>query len=61
MISDDIYGIILIGGYSGLEILNTFYCLQNTASQWGRMKLTLKTPRMDPIAFYVPHNITNCL
>ena len=60
MINDDSYGIILIGGYSGQEILNTFYYLQYTASQWGMMQLTLKTPRMAPIAFYIPHNITNC-
>jgi len=61
MINDDKYGIILIGGYSGQAILNTFYYLQTTASQWSMMSMTLKTPRLAPIAFPIPHNITNCV
>ena len=60
MITDQNLGIILVGGNSENKLLDTFYRLKNSGSQWERMQIKLKTPRADPTAFYIPNNITNC-
>ncbi len=62
IVNDANYGVILIGGYSNTieGPIDTLYQLQHAASQWVRMKITLRSSRAVAVAFYISNNITNC-
>ena len=62
IVNDANYGVILINGYSytARGYLDTLYQLQHGASQWVKMKINPRTPLAGSMAFYIPHNITNC-
>lgn len=60
MVNDAKFGIILIGGTSQSTIHETFYYLGDSSSQWVMMPIKLKIARLNPTAFLIPDNITNC-
>jgi hypothetical protein len=60
IVNDMEFGVILVILGFSLVILDTFYYLRDTYSQWEMMPIKLKTARMNPTAFFIPDNITNC-
>jgi hypothetical protein len=54
-------GVILIGGQSGNEILDSLYELKGLSSSWRKLPQHLKTPRRFHIALSIPAEIvTEC-
>ncbi len=53
-------GVILIGGYSGSEDLDTIYRLAHAEAQWEKMPQKLKIKRRDFVAFSIPEVFASC-
>ena len=53
-------GVILIGGQSGSEYLDTIYRLAHAEAQWEKMPQKLQTKRREFVAFLIPEEFANC-
>lgn len=53
-------GIVLLGGFTGVEVLNTVYKLSNLDSEWVKMDRELKHKRTSPVAISVPNTLVDC-
>jgi hypothetical protein len=53
-------GVLLIGGFTGSEYLDTIYRLAHAEAKWEKMPQKLQIKRGQFVAFLIPDELANC-